>query len=73
MAVDSASVEIYVYSPSQHDIFVYDTNGNYKDKIYIQGVYNGAFFRVRDKFIFLNENSAKAYVMDSAGRSSDGL
>ena len=78
VAVDSASMDIYVYKPLQHNIFVYDENGNYKSKVYIKKVHNGSFFSVMGKFLLvdkdsLKEGDAKAYIVDSTGRYVDGF
>lgn len=52
IAVDSTAGEIYLYSPFQHAIFVYDADGSYKKKIFIQQILHGRFARLNGKFAF---------------------
>ena len=79
IAVDSSSLEIYLYSPLERHILVYDTAGNYKKSIPIQRIYNGVFSKVQGRFVFfdktdsLGKGDTKMYVVDSAGRDADSL
>jgi hypothetical protein len=55
VAVDSSTMEVYIYSPHQHQIFVYDTAGDYKSSIFIQQVHTGGFARGGGEFIFWDD------------------
>jgi putative flippase GtrA len=74
IATDSATMEVYVYSPLQHAVFVYDAEGNYKKRVFIEGTHYGSFNRMNGRFIFLdtsdtvNKENNKMYIVDSTGR-----
>lgn len=74
IATDSAAMEVYIYSPLQHAVFVYDADGNYKKKVFIEGTHHGKFNRMNGRFIFLDisdsttKENNKMYIVDSAGR-----
>lgn len=80
IAVDSAAKEIYLYSPLQHSIFVYDADGNYKTKVFIEQVHLGNFSRLKGNFVFwdkkdsmVERHNSKLYIVDSAGQYIEGL
>lgn len=79
VAVDSSAMEIYIYSPRERRILVYDTAGNYKGNIAIQRVHDGSFTRIHGKFLFLDKtdstkkDAARVYVVDSTGGEVNGL
>ncbi len=80
IAVDSTAKEMYLYSPLQHAIFVYDADGIYKKRIFIQQIHLGNFARLKGKFVFwarkdsvTDDRKTKLYVVDSTGQYLDGL
>lgn len=75
ITIDSAAMEFYVYSPKQHGIFVYDADGHIKKRVPIEKVHDGKFFKVEERFVFIDtiDNKGSYSIVDLTGKYVEGL